>query len=98
MNSECDTCKLSLQILLVYFLALKSLLPPLTFNFFYTCYYSFFTVNREYFIAKIFCAKIKCTKIHYIDDSAVQSRLSEILARNILDTKYSQFTYTVPSG
>ena len=34
------------------------------------------TINREYFIVKIFsdslaCAKIKCTKIH-IDDNAVQ--------------------------
>ena len=46
------------------------------------------------------CVKIKCTKyIRDINDNAVQGRLSEnyltrkIIALNILDTKYSQFTY-----
>ena len=62
------------------------------------------TVNREHFDVKIFsdsmaCAKIKRTKyLRNINDNAVQGCLSEnyltrkIIAWNILDTKYSQFT------
>ena len=50
------------------------------------------------------CAKIKHTKymrMRNINDNAVQDRLSEnyltrkIIARNILDTKYSRFTVHV---
>ena len=65
----------------------------------YLQYYSH-TINRKYFVVKIFsdslaCAKINARKyIHNIDDNVVQGRLSEnylmrkIIARNILDTKY----------
>ena len=65
--------------------------------------YIYNTVNRKYFDVKIFsdsmaCAKIKRTKyMRNINDNAVQGHLSEncltrkIIARNILDTKYSRF-------
>ena len=48
-----------------------------------SCMHLYITVNREYFVVKIFsdslaCAKIKRTKyIRNINDNAVQGRLSE---------------------
>ena len=64
---------------------------------------SYNTTNRKYFAVKIFLdslayVKIKCAKtyVHYYCNE-IQGCLSEnylarkIIARNILDTKYSQF-------
>ena len=58
------------------------------------------TVNREYFIGKIFldsltCAKIKYMYVHTSNNDVVTGsfvRKLKIIARNILSTKYSEFT------